>query len=163
MIDEEKVKLPSYSGVWMPWNRRKLTDGTIVFKVIDLENGPAIIIDNHWDTVVRIILPNKKAQKRLYWANCQTGEELIKTILLSEREAFVFEPLQESFDFGDRVWLLLNNMKKIESTRLEILHDGNIKNYETDEIYKKEDVLVIQRRIPYALIDDPKFMEFLGR
>ena len=22
MIDEEKVKLPSYSGVWMPWNRR---------------------------------------------------------------------------------------------------------------------------------------------
>jgi len=163
MIDEEKVKLPSYSGVWMPWNKRKLTDGTMVFKVIDLENGPAIIIDNHWDTVVRIILPNKKAQKRLYWADCQTGEELIKTILLSEREAFVFETLQESFDFGDRVWLLLKKMKEIESTRLEILRDGCIKNYETGEIYKKEDVLVIQRRVPYDLIDDPEFMEFLGR
>ena len=65
MIDEEKVKLPSYSGVWMPWNKRKLTDGTMVFKVIDLENGPAIIIDNHWDTVVRIILPIKKCKKVL--------------------------------------------------------------------------------------------------
>ena len=59
--------------------------------------------------------------------------------------------------------MLLNNMKEIESTRLEILHDGSIKNYETDEIYKKEDVLVIQRRVPYDLIDDPEFMEFLGR
>lgn len=75
----------------------------------------------------------------------------------------MFEPLQESFDFGDRVWLLLKNMKEIESTRLEILHDGNIKNYETDEIYKKEDVLVIQRRVPYDLMGDPEFMEFLGR
>lgn len=75
MIDEEKVKLPSYSGVWIPCNKRKLNDETMVFKVIDLENGPAIIIDNHWDTVVRIILPNKKVQKRLYWAICQTDEE----------------------------------------------------------------------------------------
>ena len=154
---------PKYSGAWFPWNRRRLSDGTIAFKVTDKEHGPCIIVDNSWDTVVRIILPSKQAQKRLFAADCATAEELIKAIFESEREAFALDLSAESFELGDRVWLLLDDMKEIESTRLSLLEDGSIEDYDRNAIYPQKSILVTQRRVPYDLIDDPGFMRFLGR
>lgn len=163
MNDEKIENMPKYSGAWFPWNRRWLPDGTIAFKVTDKEHGPCIIVDNSWDTVVRIIVPSKQAQKRLFAADCATAEELIKTIFESEREAFVFVPSAEPFELGDRVWLLLDNMEEIESTRLSLLEDGNVEDYDRNIIYPKNRILVAQRRVPYDLIDDSGFMRFLGR
>lgn len=163
MNDEKIENMPKYLGAWFPWNRRRLPDGTIVFKVTDKEHGPCIVVDNSWDTVVRIIMPSKQAQKRLFAANCATAEELIKKIFENERESFVFVPSAEPFELGDRVWLLLDDMKEIESTRLSLLEDGSIEDYDRNVIYPKKSILVAQRRVPYDLIDDPGFMRFLGR
>jgi len=163
MNDEKIENMPRYSGAWFPWNRRRLQDGTIAFKVTDKEHGPCIVVDNSWDTVVRIIVPSKQAQKRLFAADCATAEELIKAIFESEREAFALNPSTEPFELGDRVWLLLDNMEEIESTRLSLLKDGNVEDYDRNVIYPKKSILVAQRRVPYDLIDDPGFMRFLGR
>ena len=163
MNDEKTENMPKYSGVWFPWNRRRLHDGTIVFKVTDKEHGPCIVVDNSWDTVVRIIVPSKQAQKRLFAADCATAEELIKAIFESEREAFALNPSAEPFELGDMVWLLLDNMEEIESTRLSLLKDGNVEDYDRNVTYPKNRILVVQRRVPYDLIDDPGFMRFLGR
>ena len=163
MNDEKTENMPKYSGAWLPWNMRRLSDGTIVFRVTDKEHGPCIVVDNSWDTVVRIILPSKQAQKRLFAADCATAEELIKTIFESEREAFALDLSAEPFELGDRVWLLLDDMKEIESTRLSLLEDGSVEDYDRNAIYSKKSVLVVQRRVPYDLIDDPGFMRFLGR
>ena len=92
MNDEKTENMPKYSGAWFHWNRRRLSDGTIVFKVTDKEHGQCIVVDNSWDTVMRIILPSKQAQKRLFVADCTTAEELIKAIFDSEREAFALNP-----------------------------------------------------------------------
>lgn len=163
MNDEKIENMPKYSGAWFPWNRRRLSDDTIVFKVTDREHGPCIIVDNSWDTVVRIILPSKQAQKRLFAADCATAEELIKAIFESEREAFALNPSAEPFELGDKVWLLLDNMEEIESTRLSSLEDGSVEDYDRSVIYPKNRILVAQRRVPCDLIDDPGFMRFLGR
>ena len=163
MNDEKIENMPKYSGAWLPWNRRRLPDGTIVFKVTDREHGPCIVVDNSWDTVVRIIVPSKQAQKRLFAADCATAEELIKAIFESERGAFALNPSAEPFELGDRVWLLLDNMDEIESTRLSLLEDGSVEDYDRNAIYPKNRIIVTQRRVPYDLIDDPGFMRFLGR
>ena len=163
MNDEKTENMPKYSGAWFPWNRRMLPDGTIVFKVTDKEHGLCIVVDNSWDTVVRVIVPSKQAQKRLFATDCATAEELIKAIFKSEREAFALNPSAEPFELGDRVWLLLDNMEEIESTRLSQLKDGSVDDYDRNVTYPKTRILVAQRRVPYDLIDDPGFMRFLGR
>lgn len=163
MNDEKLENMLKYSGAWFPWNRRRLPDGTIAFRVTDKEHGPCIIVDNSWDTVARIIVPSKQAQKRLFVADCATAEELIKTIFENEREAFALDLSAEPFELGDRVWLLLDNMEEIESTRLSLLEDGSVENYDMNVTYPKNRILVAQRRVPYDLIDDPGFMSFLGR
>ena len=163
MNDEKTENMPKYLGAWFPWNRRRLHDGTIVFKVTDKEHGPCIVVDNSWDTVVTVIVPSKQAQKRLFAADCATAEELIKAIFESERVAFALDPSAEPFELGDRVWLLLDNMEEIESTRLSLLEDGSVEDYDRNVTYPKNRILVAQRRVPYDLIDDPGFMRFLGR
>ena len=163
MNDEKIENMPKYSGAWFPWNRRRLSDDTIVFKVTDKEHGPCIIVDKSWDTVVMIIVLSEQAQKRLFAADCAIAEELIKAIFESERGAFALNPSAEPFELGDRVWLLLNNRKEIESTRLSLLEDGSVKDYDKNVIYLQNNILVTQRRAPYDLIDDSGFMRFLGR
>lgn len=70
----EKDNLPKYKGGRFFWNRRKLKDGTIIIKVYDTEHGYCLVVDNHWDTVVRLILPNKKSLQRAYKGFYSTGE-----------------------------------------------------------------------------------------
>ena len=58
---------------------------------------------------------------------------------------------------------MLDNMEEIESTRLSLLENGNVEDYDRNVIYSKNRILIAQRRVPYDLIDDPGFMRFLGR
>lgn len=118
--------------------QEKIIRWPIVFKVTDKEHGPCIVVDNSWDTVVRIIVPSKQTQKRLFAVDCATAEELIKAIFESEREVFALNPLAKAFELGDRVWLLLDNMEEIESTRLSLLEDGSVEDYDRNAIYPQK-------------------------
>lgn len=48
------------------------------------------------------------------------------------------------------------------SRKEKIIGDG-VKDFDNGGIYKLDDILFIQHRIPYDLIDDEGFMRFLGR
>lgn len=74
-MNEKEKKLPRYFGARLPWNRRKLKDGTEAYKAYDLSNGPCLIIDNHWNTVIRIIMPSRKALCLAFKADSATAEE----------------------------------------------------------------------------------------
>lgn len=75
-MNKKEKKLPRYFGARLPWSKRKLNDGTIIYKVYDLSNGPCLIIDNHWDTVIRIVMPSRKALRLAFRADLATAEEI---------------------------------------------------------------------------------------
>ena len=92
-------------------------------------------MDNSWDTVVRIIMPSNQAQKMVFAADCTTVEELIKKIFESERGTFALNLVAKPFELGDRVWLFLDDMEEIESTRFSLLEDGSVENYDRNVIH----------------------------
>lgn len=69
---------------------------------------------------------------------------------------------RDSFELGDMVWILFNDYSELVSQRVKIASEG-IRDFGNGAIYKLDDILLIQRRIPYDLIDDEGFMRFLGR
>lgn len=159
----EKDNLPKYKGGRFFLDRRKLMDGTIITRVYDTEHGYCLVVDNHWDTAIRLILPNKKSLQRAYKGVYSTGEGLIKSVFKSEPEAYCFNPERADMELGDKVWILLKNMNEIESTRIDFLEDGSLKDYDSGIIYTPDEIAAVQRRIPYDLIDDPDFLKFCGR
>lgn len=70
--------------------------------------------------------------------------------------------VRDSFELGDMVWILFADYSELISQRVEIASEG-IRNFDNGVIYKLDDILLIQRSIPYDLIDDEGFMRFLGR
>ncbi len=54
-------------------------------------------------------------------------------------------------------------MNKIVSTRIVFLEDGSLKEYDSGVIYATNEIAVVQRRVPYDLIDNPNFFKFCGR
>ena len=54
-------------------------------------------------------------------------------------------------------------MNEIESTRITFLEDGSLKDYDSGIIYTADEIAVVQRRVPYDLIDDSDFFKFCGR
>lgn len=146
-MNEEEKKLPRYFGARLSWNKRKLEDGTEVYKVYDLSNGPCLIIDNHWDTVIRIVMPSRKALRLAFRAKAATAEEFIKEAFKSQRGAFVPDYARDSFELGDMVWILFADYSELVSQRVEIASEG-IKDFDNGVIYKFDDILFIQLRIP---------------
>lgn len=88
---------------------------------------------------------------------------LIKSVFKSEPEAYCFNPERADMELGDKVWILLKNMNEIESTRIDFLEDGSLKDYDSGIIYTPDEIAAVQRRIPYDLIGDPDFLKFCGR
>lgn len=106
-----------YFGARLPWNKRKLEDGNEAYKAYDLSNGPCLIIDNHWNTAIRIVTPSRKAQRLAFRADSATGEELIKEAFRSQRGAFVPDYARDSFELGDMVWILFADYSQRISQR----------------------------------------------
>lgn len=152
-MNEKEKKLPRYFGARLPWSKRKLDDGTIIYKAYDLSNGPCLIIDNHWDTIIRIVMLSRKALRLAFRADVATAEELIKEAFRSQRGAFVSDYARDSFELGDMVWILFKDYSELVLQRVEISSEG-ISDFGNGAIYKLDDILLIQRRIPYDLIGD---------
>ena len=160
-MNEEK-KIPIYLGARLPWSKRRLVDGSTIYKVYALFHGPCLIIDNRWDTVIRLKMPSFKALRLAFKANVSTSEELIKFVFKSQRGACVTPYLKEEFELGDLVWILFKDYTELTSKQLEMIDDG-IKDYDNEVVYPLSDILLIQKRIPYDLVDDEGFIKFLGR
>lgn len=128
----------------------------------DNEHGYCLIVDNHWDTVIKLVLPNKKTLQTADKGFYSTGEELIKSVFKSEPEGYCFTSERANMELGDKVWILLKNTNEIESTRIAFLEDGSLKDYDSGIIYRAYEIASVQRRIPYDLIDDPDFIKFCG-
>lgn len=80
-------------------------------------------------------MPSNQTQKRLFVADCTTVEELIKKIFESERGTFALNLEAKPFELGDRVWLFLDDMEEIESTRFSLLEDWSVENYDRNVIH----------------------------
>ena len=141
----------------------KIIKSTHYIRVYDTEHGYCLVVDNHWDTVIRLILPSKKTLQTAYKGFYSTGEELIKSMFKNKLEAYCFNSERADMELGDKVWILLKNMNEIELTRIAFLEDGSLKDYDSDNIYTADEIAAVQRRIPYDLIDDPDFLKFCGR
>ena len=150
-MNKKEKKLPRYFGVRIPQNKKKLDDGTIVYITYVLSNGPCLIIDNHWDTV----MPSRKVLRLAFRVKAAVDEELIKEAFRSQCGRLY--PIKiNSFELGDMVWILFADYQELVLQRVAVIGYG-IRDFDNGVIYKCDNILLIQCKISYNLIDEEWF------
>lgn len=106
------IKVPKVKGMLLgrtPLGHKTLRDGTIIARIIE-EDEPATVIDNGWDTVIRLHYKLKSKRNKAYNTKALVWIEFLKSLLWLDEIPAVWFPKEKGFiKYGDVVFVMLKS------------------------------------------------------
>ncbi|MDU7418802.1 hypothetical protein [Metamycoplasma hominis] len=106
------IKVPKVKRMLLgrtPLGHKTLRDGTIITRIIE-EDEPAIVIDNGWDTVIRLHYKLKSKRNKAYNTKALVWIEFLKSLLWLDEIPAVWFPKEKDFiKYGDVVFAMLKS------------------------------------------------------